>query len=255
MTSQRQRPTRYLVIIGLLIILLVGVVIIEVGQLLPLQLGTKEHQSSTQPTNNSSSPPQLTALPTPQAGTILYQENGSDNWKGWSGTPDWKILNGVLINDGTYDTNAIPPTITAPYQVQTTPDYAVEVKMRIQRMVTGRSVTSGFAIAARGTSGGSTWKGYFATLFPPNSSDSVPTAYLQNNDPNFVASILARAPFDPGTSEHIYRFEVKGNDLKLLIDGSLKVETQDNQFLVGGQVGLLSYDEELSVSSFKIIAL
>jgi hypothetical protein len=66
---------------------------------------------------------------------------------------------------------------------------------------------------------------------------------------------LKDIPFDPGSDWHTYRVEVNGNDIKVLIDGILKLEIQDNQFLTGAQVGLGDADAELSISSFKITAL
>lgn len=252
-SSQSYRPKKYLMIITVLVISLIGAGIIEMGQ---LHKGNPLAQITSNSTSTQKSM-QPTALPMPRAGIVLYQEDGSDNWKGWSGSADWKTLNGTLLNDGTNDTSnaTAPPTITAPYQVEGTSDYAVETRIRVQRQITTGAIEPGFNISARGASVGNTWEGYSASIYAPNTTNSQPEAYIQNNNQNFSASVLESANFDPGTNWHTYRFEVKGNDLRLLIDGALKLEVQDNQFLTGGQVGLTDYDEELTVASFKIIAL
>jgi hypothetical protein len=66
---------------------------------------------------------------------------------------------------------------------------------------------------------------------------------------------LASAHFDPGFSMHTYRAEVKGNTIKLFIDGGLLASATDNQYLDAGQVGLYSSFVQVDVTSFKVIAL
>jgi hypothetical protein len=72
--------------------------------------------------------PSPTPMPFPKPGTMLYQENGSDNWQGWSGDQAWKVLNHFLLNDGTSDDFS---RINAPYQVAGTADYAVESRFQV----------------------------------------------------------------------------------------------------------------------------
>jgi Domain of Unknown Function (DUF1080) len=246
---QHYRPTKYLVIIAVLLVLLAGGAGIEIGRLsssvsIPALIAGKT--TTSQPTRSAR----------PQSGDVLYQEDGSDNWKGWSGSVDWKILNRTLINDGTYDTDSEPPTITSPYYIQGTTNYAVEARVRVLRQTTGRQLTPYFGISVRGTSAGNGWQGYWASVIAANSYALGTDLYIQNNVANnFSQSVLASAPFDPGTDWHTYRVEVNGNDIKVLVDGVLALETQDNQFLTGGQIGFGTADTELVISSFKIIAL
>ena len=197
-------------------------------------------------------PPTPTPTPlAPPAGKVLYQENGSDNWGGWTGTSDWKTLNGQLLNDGTHDITDAPPTITAPYQVEKTANYAVEAKISVQRQNQGTNGNA-FAITVRGATNKGVWQGY-PILIATSKSGS--TAYIQDNNNTFSGANLAQAPFDPGTAVHTYRVEVKDNDIRVLIDGYLKVETKDNKFLTGGQVGLVSYNDQITVSNFTVITL
>src|SRR5205085_814465 len=65
-------------------------------------------------------------------------------------------------------------------------------------------------------------------------------------DQNFVPDIAGW---------HIYRLEVGGNTLTFRIDGSVMVETTNNQFASGGQVGLWSVNTQIDVRRFEVIAL
>src|ERR1051326_7990800 len=104
--------------IYLIVVPLLALILISVGILVGIQLvkskqqGTtsntpsSENQSGTLPTNANtavtnaalSPTPSPTATPIPKPGTILYQENGSDNWQGWALSSDWKVVfQGLLI--------------------------------------------------------------------------------------------------------------------------------------------------------------
>jgi hypothetical protein len=259
-TSQPSKPHRsHMVVITALVVLLI--VAVSMAGFFYLRSNNASGsngnvQISSTPSTSNSPIPSITPTTTSivQPGTVLYTENGSNNWAGWSGSADWKVLNGVLLNDGSHDANTIAPTITAPYQVEGTSDYAVEAKISIQRQ-NRKLFVPAFGITVRGATNSGSWQGYWALISAAGGDVSQPAAYIQNNNTNFQVSVLAQAPFDPGIGVHTYRVEVKGNDIKLLIDGSLKVETKDNEFLTGGQVGLGSWDEQLTVSSFSITAL
>jgi hypothetical protein len=51
-------------------------------------------------------------MPVPKPGDVLYQADQS--WNGWSGSKDWHIATGMLVNDGTAEGEG--PTIVAPHQ-------------------------------------------------------------------------------------------------------------------------------------------
>lgn len=175
------------------------------------------------------------------------------NWTG--GSSDWKTLNGMLLNDGTrfMGTGQTGPTIVAPCQLEGTADYAVEARIQVVSTASYQGGTC-FGITVRGVSNTNGWQGYQADVdIDGCSSEGGDARILGSQFPNDFS--LARTPFHPGNSWHIYRVEVKGNDIKFLIDGSLVVEVNDNKYLSGGQVGLWSYGVQLNVSSFKVIAL
>lgn len=195
--------------------------------------GTSSTISQGPTVQTPSSPQEQPTLPPtpPPPGTVLYQADWSNGLNGWNGTSDWKALDRELLNDGTQS-----GTVVAPYQVEGTVNYAVEVRLRVIRNSTC------FSISLRGTSvtEDKAYKGGVC----------MGVARIEVN-----RDILATTPFDDGNAWHIYRVEVKGTTIRLFIDGGLATQTQENRYLSGGQVWLGSYYTELDVSSFKVIAL
>lgn len=54
---------------------------------------------------------------------------------------------------------------------------------------------------------------------------------------------------------HTYRLEVQGNSIRVLLDGTVVIETSDNRYLSPGQVGLWSQGTQVNVRRFSVIAL
>ena len=54
---------------------------------------------------------------------------------------------------------------------------------------------------------------------------------------------------------HTYRVEAQGNTIRLFIDKNLRFEKQDNRYRSGGQAGLWNVATQITVRSFKVIAL
>lgn len=200
---------------------------------------------SLTPTLEPSPTPILTPTPPsfPKPGTVLYQEDGSDNWQGWSGDQAWKVLSHFLLNDGTSDDFS---RIIAPYQVEGTADYAVEARFQVISYEHRVSYPC-FGIAVRGMSTAAPTRGYHGVI---GCFSDLTDIELQDDE-----KTLATAPFDPGNSWHTYRIEVKGNNIKFFVDGGLKIVLTDNKFLDGGEVGLFDTQVQLNISNFKIITL
>src|SRR5438132_6829513 len=60
----------------------------------------------------------------------VCQSSSTDNWGGWHLRSGWKLLNGVLLNDGSNGGYNGRPTLVAPASCQPkTADYAVEAKI------------------------------------------------------------------------------------------------------------------------------
>jgi hypothetical protein len=185
-------------------------------------------------------------LPAP---TVLYQADWSSGFNGWTASQDWKTVSGELVNDGTNgDTTqfAHAPKIT-PY----TANYAVEADIQAVRAGNG-CYDYAFGLSVRGESGGDYRVGVGAPgpttafIVDHTSSDGCPVYYW---------NALTKASYSLDTDWHAYRAEVRGNDIKFLIDGQSVIETIDNHHLTSNSVGLWSNGMVINVRSFKVIAL
>jgi hypothetical protein len=178
------------------------------------------------------------------SGTILYQADWSKGLNGWVGGGEWKVLNGVLINDGTSNNNCGKPSIVPPFQ-PTVSNYAIEIKMQVIRR-TG-SGDSCFALNARSGYNNGQASGYIGNIGCCGDIE----IYDASNYNQFI-----RTNFDPSGNWHTYRFEVKGTNLNLLIDGVTVAAASDAKYLgITGQVGLSDETMYVNVSSFVVYSL
>lgn len=194
----------------------------------------------------------------PTAPGVLYQANWSNGRDGWTLPQGWDTVSGELVNDGTgtdMTKHAQPPAIH-PY----TANYAVEADIQMVRPLNANCYgnSSNFGITVREESSGYyavglddhnpnfgvSWKGIIADVPMP----SPVTCDLSNNN-------LAGNSVSLDTNWHTYRVEVRGNDIKFLLDGNPVAETTDNHHLRSNVVGLWSDSIVLNVRSFKVIAL
>jgi hypothetical protein len=180
---------------------------------------------------------------------VLYQADWSSGFNGWTASQDWKTVSRELVNDGTNGDAtqlAHAPRIT-PY----TPNYAVEADIQAVRTVNSCHEAT-FGLSVRSESGGDYRVGVGAPgpttafIVDHTSSDGCPVYYW---------NALTKASYSLDTDWHRYRAEVRGNDIKLLIDGQCVLETIDNHHLTSNSVGLFSNGMVINVRSFKVIAL
>ena len=147
----------------------------------------------------------------------------------------------MLVSDGS---SANP--ILAPFQPATA-NYAIEAEVRID----ATDYNNYFALVARLTQNGF----YGAGDSWPSSCSA--TGYVDAWDSSNKYHDVAGANNtpDPGHGWHTYRLEIKDNKITFSFDGSVLVSANDNRYLDAGQVGLLTSGVQLSVRSFKVIAL
>jgi hypothetical protein len=167
---------------------------------------------------------------------------------GWAGSTDWKHVPDILVSDGSVGTG----WVAAPYQPET-PNYAIGAQiqllgaaLRINELRFGllaRTMEQGTIV------GGVDWDEATIASALYYASDYDYFGY------NIFQSPIASQPFNPGVEWHTYRLEVKGNAIKLLLDGAPLVDGVDNTILLNGQVGLFSFGAQISVRSFKVIQL
>lgn len=198
------------------------------------------------------------AEPAVAPGTVLYQADWSAGLGGWVGSGDWHWLNGMVANDGTHSDNYNDDniTLTAPYRVDATADYAVEMQVQFVRWkggMIGPGPESGSAIGlvARGTKAGSYVAGY-SSAWGGTQWDS-PTSFLAMNAHN--VQVMDTLPFTPGDAWHTIRLELKGNTVKVLIDGGLVIQEVDNTYLTGGVIGIFDRGCQVDIRAFTVSAL
>jgi serine/threonine protein kinase len=202
------------------------------------------------PTTDPNVTPTPTLAPTVQTtpGQVLYVANFSNGLDGWSGTGDWKSLKGSLLNDGT-NKGAIDsaPTILVPTSLIGIANYAVEAVIQVQSF---SNYAPSFGFVLRAADAG---YGYMAGI--GTQDYSLNTARISDLSSNDFFNSTRSSPFDPGLKAHTYRVEIKDNDIKLLIDGGLAVELFDNKYLTGERTGLWCANIQLSIHSYKVVAL
>lgn len=214
---------------------------------------TQEAIPTPTPTPQAPTP---TPTPLPKPGTVLYQANWSSGMNGWfNGSSQWNTVNGMLVSNSKLYYPDIPDAAaTAPYKLDTTPDYAVEAQMQFVSCAYDHDC--GFGVFLRWSGQG----GYVGGMDAMNYGKGYAGIADIHTDHAYVCPTCGYSPikytdYTPGTDWHTYRVEVKGNDLKLFIDGALVIEVTDNTYLSGGQVGVESYNVQINVRSFKVIAL
>jgi hypothetical protein len=173
--------------------------------------------------------PQVPQVVSAPSTPVLYQADWSGSLAGWSGTADWKVLGGMLINDGTRNLSRI----IAPYRAPT-PDYTIEAEIQ---MVRGGF----FSLTVRMDDRNS--------LVDANFSDGRADIWAQGD-----GAALTQRPFNVGGGWHTYRFEATGNRFRVFVDGSPGAEATDNRYISGTQAGL-SANAQINVRSFTVTAL
>jgi len=150
----------------------------------------------------------------------------------------------MLVNDGSDDAYS-SNWISAPYHPGDADisNYAVEAEIQVVQWPDFSH--SGFGVVLR--------SGYQAGICNWGWGVSSDGVIKEVGEACWEA--LQKFDFEPGTDWHVYRAEITSNTVRLLIDGVPYVEVADNRHLAGGSVGLWGGNFQISVRSFKVIAL
>jgi len=218
----------------------------------PTDTSTPDSNGSTSPTVDTSATANTNPTVAVTPGTTVYTADWSNGMDGWAGSTDWKVLNGVLLNDGRNGNVGAGQTITPPNQLGGISDYALETTIQVVSYSGGYNPQFGFAL--RGSTVSNNWQGYATAIAYLNAQNYGNTCNVQITAEDYNNQLI-KTPFDPGKGRHTYRFEAKGTLLRFFIDGGNVLEVNDNRYLTGSQLGLWCYQTQLSVTSFKISAL
>jgi hypothetical protein len=150
----------------------------------------------------------------------------------------------MLTNDGS--PGNMNRHIVSPCQPPTK-DYALEAEIQEIDQCTFGSGPKQFGLIARGGEKG-------GILAGPDCGKAK-IASTQKDFFAFDGETIASDPFAPGGGWHVYRLEVQGDQIRLLIDGAPLLEKADNRNLTGTKVGMFSNGAQINVRSFKILQL
>ena len=198
--------------------------------------------------------PMPSPTPAPQVGDTPCQADWSSGIDGWSGgTQDWKTLNGILLNDGTNLGAQDPPTLLAPCNLNSFPNYKVEVKIQVQSQTPGHAYGyPSFGLYVRYRSGSSGGYSNNSGYRVGDSGDPLSTLNIAPASDLNLYSSIQNISYSPGTAVHTYTIEVKDNHIRVFIDGGFFADVTDNASLDGGSVGFWDKAVQIAVSSFKV---
>ena len=197
--------------------------------------------------------PKPSPTPTPEA---LYAAEGAD-FAAWA-AGSWTVAEGQLRNDVA---PTLPePWIVVPYEPKGEA-YAVEAEIRVKERLPNYC-NQNFGIVAGAARGGPIWGA--GVLYPcgagtagePSRARLADLADWRNG--YYLARELAAQDFDPGDGWHTYRLEVRGTDLRLLVDGEEVVAAGDDRAARpagSAQVGFWSEGVRLSIRRVAILPL
>ncbi len=194
--------------------------------------------------------PRPTTAPSPEA---LFAAAGAAELRALV-AGSWGIGQDQLVNDAA--PIVAEPWITLPYRPRGG-EYAVEMEIRVKDLAQGYSCQS-FGVVAGAESGAPIWGAgvvYPCANAPTRArlTDLSDVGESYHDDPELTAE-----PFEPEPGWHTYRFEVRGNRLRLLIDGDEVVATTDT---AAGpdrgrdQIGLWTQGVRLGVRRFTVLPL
>lgn len=178
------------------------------------------------------------------SGNTIYKADWSRGMNGWAGPPSWKAVNGMLVNDGSSTTGR--GRISAPCQPDTA-NYAVEAEIQLIPPENCAFVGQQFGLVARADEQGGILGGLLC------SNDGL---VLASTDTEFSLiredDRIAEKDFTIDGKWHTYRLEVKGNSVRLLVDGAPFLNGTDNRRLDSGDVGMFASELQINVRSFEI---
>jgi len=230
-----------------------------------LETAVAEGQSGQSTSDASTGRPVLAeedGTPVAGEGEVLYEANQQTGFSGWTEGYFGGFSNQFTEQDGMLV--AAPgfwTVLYAPY-LPTTPDYIVEAEMR-QPVST---VTPGVGTPAPVTS---TIAGLAVRYWNASWDEQGGyTAYTWNDSPTLespgdeaIANVTEpQLPFPPHPTDgewHTYRVEIRGDTLRLLIDGALILEATGLQYQGYGElgrVGILVSLGAVDIRAFRVIA-
>jgi hypothetical protein len=178
---------------------------------------------------------------------VLYASDWSIGLGGWPASYGWTVEGGLLRNDGSDfgDGNWLGGLwnlhwVAAPYVVPTDlTHYAVEAEIRLAQ----RPACGSFGLVVRGAQ---------QVGIHDCQGNAPPVVSLRTHTPALLAATPMPASFDPSREWHVYRIEVRGDEIRALVDGAVIATSRDASLVGGGAVGLWDDHTQLTVRAFSV---
>ncbi len=203
------------------------------------QLGLGQWSAAASLTVDLQARPSPAPTPGFPAGKLLFAADASGGLDKLALAPGWKHLNGLLLNDGTTGSS-----IVIPYDLGHIVDYAVDAQIQYGGSGCGNYGAS-FGVYARGNLSIGRYYG---------GVQGCGSVHIWGDN----AGDLGKADFALDGGWHDYRLEIRGSNIRLLVDGEPIVFTTDARLVAdqGGQVGLFtSGGPQFSVRRVALYAL
>ncbi len=181
---------------------------------------------------------------------VIFEASGRNDLEALA-SGSWSVSEDILVNPGSSATAEPWLVLSAVPSV----DFAVEAEVR----VTGRLESvcdQSFGLTAGSPGAGQVFGG--GVIFP--CASDTPRARLTDvsvwEDGYNADPVLAEETFDPGNEWHTYRFELRGDELRLLVDGadvvSGALEAPIDASSGDAQAGLWAQGMELKVRKVSV---
>lgn len=194
-------------------------------------------QAIEAPTSSAEAQPAPTVEP-----NILYQADWSQGFDGWAGDETWKVLNGMLLNDGKQKFGTV---IKAPFRPGEAgiANYMIVADMQLVSIEPSGAIFSCFGMIGRSI--------YFLGIKGKDGQ-----VFYSKQFPAWGYGYeIETSDFDPGNEWHTYKLIVEGNNIRYLIDDRPLLDVTDNESLEGGEISLFSNASQISIRNFRVIAL
>jgi hypothetical protein len=187
---------------------------------------------------------------------VLYRASWGGVLAGWNYGGDAWTVQGKLLR---YSGDAASDVLS-PYRVVRA-NYALEATIRLVGFKdTGLSESRGFGILLRSSGAADPTENTVGLVAGIGRGfmgcEGISSqAVFTTGDTDFTSLKQRNASYHPNNAWHVYRVEVRGNAIKLSIDGKVLNSVTTKRFAGGNFVGLYSLGAQLQVKSFTISAL
>jgi hypothetical protein len=187
---------------------------------------------------------------------VLYRASWSGALGTWTYGGDAWTVQGTLLQ---YSGDAASDVLS-PYKV-TRGNYAVQAAIKLVGFKdTGLSESRGFGILLRSTGAADPTENTVGLVAGVGRGfmgcEGISSqAVFTTGDTDFTSLKKKNASYHPNNAWHVYRVEVRGNAIKLSIDGKVMNTVTTKKFAGGNLVGLYSLGAQLQIKSFTIFGL